>query len=172
MSYYDNNNMDIKSMAERCRDYYDPADFVIIINPDIEPFQYVIQRPENVKIHQPSAVTKELYYLKEPDVVLLNPGQTRMVPAYEADHVIKNLSDRMIIRNRAKQDAEGLAPTESTNDPATQHKYVKMIYQGKRDFMNEFNAQLTAEQSRNQEVSNELDAEPKRGPGRPKISVA
>lgn len=157
MSFYDNNNMDIKTMAERCREYYNPEDFVVIMNPDIEPFTYVIQRPENVNITQPSAMTKELYYLKDPDLVMLNPGQTRMVPAYEADHVIKQLVDKMVFRNREKIATEtGQTPNESTNDPATQHKYVKQIYQGKKDFMEEFNRQTVTAKKLDTDLEKEL----------------
>lgn len=182
MSFYNADNMDQKTMFERCREYYNPEDFVVVMNVDVEPFTYVQQRPENVKIHQPSQVTKEVYYTKDPDVITINPGQTRMVPAYEADNFIKLLTDKMVLRGRAKYIAEtGENPKESTSDPATQHKYIKMIYQGKKDFMAEYNQQTQQIESVNSELKSELeselDSEPvtsetPRGPGRPKKQVA
>ena len=168
--------MDQKTMYERCREYYAPEDFVVVQNIDTEDFTYVIQRPEHVMINQPSQVTKELYYTKDPDVVTLQPAQTRMVPAYEADHLIKQLVDKIVFRNRKNVEATGATPQESTNDPATQHKYIKQIFRGKRDFMSEFNAQLQApqqlENELEQELTSELDQPPTRGPGRPKKQIA
>jgi hypothetical protein len=175
MSFYDSDNMDQKTMAERCREYYDPADFVVIINADTEVFTYIIQRPENVTIHQPSSVTKELYYTKDPDVITLQPGQTRMVPAYEADHAIKLLTDKMVYRNRKKIIDTGETPQESTTDPSTQHKYIKAIFQGKRDFMHDYNQQLTATEASKNELEQELEdgiTEAARSAGRPKKQVA
>lgn len=178
MSFYDNDNMDQKTMAERCREYYDPAEFVVIMNCDIEPFTYIIQRPENVTIHQPSNVTKELYYSKEPDVVTLQPGQTRMVPAYEADHVIKQLTDKIVFRGRQDVDKEtGKTSTGSAMDPSTQHRYIKLIYQGKKDFMDEYNRQISQPNILDDELTKELDDDitdttAPRGPGRPKRQVA
>lgn len=176
MGFYDNDNMDQKTMYERCREYYAPEEFVVVMNIDIIPFTYVIQRPENVTIHQPSQVTKELYYTKDPDVITLQPGQTRMVPAYEADAVIKQLVDNIVMRNRAKIiDETGKNPQESTKDPTTQHKYIKQIYQGKRDFMNEYNQQVNAPAELDNQIEKELtnDLDPiTRGPGRPKKQIA
>jgi len=161
-SYYDNLDMNVKTVAERCREYYKPADFVVIMNIDDEDFSYTIQHPENVVINQPSPVTKELYYSKEPDNVTMKPGQTRLVAAYEADWMIKSLMDKMIFRNRAKVIAEGNTPSESAVDPATQHRYIKQIYQGKKDFMDEYNKQLTRENAQRESIGKELDESAKR----------
>lgn len=141
MGYYDNLNTEVKTVHERCREYYLPQDFVVVMNIDTEPFTYTIQRPENVTIHQPSPVEKELYYLHDPDTITLTPGQTRLVPAYEADHVIKQLIDKIVLRNRGRLIAEGQTPKESAMDPPTQHKYIRQIYQGKRDFISAYNDQ-------------------------------
>lgn len=177
MGFYDNLDMNVKTMAERCREYYAPEEFVVVMNIDTEPFKYQIQRPENVVIHQPSNVTKELYYSKDPDVVTLEVAQTRLVPAYEADHVIKQLVDKMVLRNRGKIIADGGTPSESGMDPSVQHKYITQIYQGKKDFMSEYNNQLNAENTQRESVAKELDDDEldtaiARGPGRPKKQVA
>lgn len=176
MGFYDNLDNNIKTVHERCRDYYSPADFVVIMNIDTLPFTYTIQRPENVTIHQPSAVEKELYYTKDPDTITLQPGQTRMVPAYEADWAIKCLIDRLVLRHRGKDLEEGKTPKESAMDPATQHKYIKQIYQGKKDFMTEYNATqaqpAAANTTMEQEISNDLEPTAQRHVGRPAKQAA
>lgn len=165
-SVYDSLDMNVKTVAERCREYYKPQDFVMIMNIDTEPFTYTIQRPDNVVINQPSPVTKELYYSKEPDNITLAPGQTRLVPAYEADWFIKSLMDKMIFRNRKKIIDEGNTPSESATDPSTQHRYIKQIYQGKKDFMSEYNKQLSQDKA-----EEKPDVQPRR-PGRPAQQTA
>lgn len=192
-SYYDNLNMDVKTLPERLREYYKPEDFVVIMNIDTKPLGYSIQRPENVRIHQPSPVTKELYYDKDPDQITLEPGDTRLCPAYEADWAIKQIIDVIVIGNRAQVALDGKTPTESAMDPSTQHKYIKKIFQGKRDFMSEYNQQLNKENDNRKQLEHDLEDnlptggstytpnlrgnndsvnEPvKRGPGRPKAEV-
>lgn len=177
MSFYDGDNMDQKTMAERCREYYDPADFVVIMNIDTEEFQYVIQRPENQVTHQPSPVTKETYFTKDPEVITLQSGQTRVVPAYEADHVIKTLTDKIIYREKRRLETEtGKVSHGSAMDPATQHRFIKQIFRGKRDFLSEFNQQLNVTQTVDDEIEKELsgalDENTQRSPGRPKKQVA
>jgi hypothetical protein len=157
MGFYDSQDDSIKTVHERCREYYSPAEFVVVMNIDTEPFTYTIQRPENVTIHQPSPVEKELYYLKDPDTITLQPGQTRMVPAYEADHIIKQLMDRIVLRRRGKVIEDGGTPKESVMDPATQRKYITQIYQGKRDFMSEYNDSRNAEEKSKEAIEKALE---------------
>lgn len=179
-NFYDSGDTGVKTMPERLREYYDPQDFVMIMNIDTEDFGYTIQRPENVNIHQPSAVTKELYYAKDPDVITLKPGETRMAPAYEADWMIDQLVKKLVLRNRGKfmnQSGQLLdpskVPTESATDSGTQHKYIKQIFQGKRDFMSEYNQQSQPKNDAIADLEKELDNEPtSRHPGRPKKQVA
>jgi hypothetical protein len=160
-NYYDTANNDVKTMVERCRDYYAPEDFVIVMNIDTKPFTYDIQRPENVIINQTSSVTSELYYKANPDHIVLEPGQTRLCPAYEADHIIKQLVDVIVLRNRGKIIADGGTPQESAVDPATQNKYIRMIFQGKKDFMQDYNQQnIEDANNMQQELEKALEDEP------------
>ena len=160
-TYYDTQDSSVKTVPERCREYYQPEDFVQVQNIDTQPFTYVIQRPENVLIHQPTTVTSELYYKKDPDTITLEVGQTRLCPAYEADHIIKQLMDKIIISNRQKVIAKGETPKESAIDPAVQHFYIKKIFQGKRDFMSEYNKNLVSDEARREAMEKELEAESK-----------
>jgi hypothetical protein len=172
MGYYDNLDNGVKTVHERCREYFSPAEFVVIMNIDTEAFTYTIQRPENVTIHQPSPVEKELYYLKDPDTITLEPGQTRLVPAYEADWMIKCLMDKMVLRNRGKVIAEGGTPRESVMDPATQHKYIRAIFQGKRDFMTEYNSARLADEKSKEAIERALDDELEPAAARPAAKPA
>lgn len=187
--FYSSQNSEVKTIQERCREYYALEDFVVIMNVDVKPFQYMVQRPENVIINQPNSVTKELYYKKDPEVITLQPGQTRLVPAYEADIMIKALIDaivmgkRRIAFNRARSEGmtedqiSALSQTlEHPMDPTTQNKYIREIFQGKQDLLNSYNQQASAPVQSAAEKDLELD-EPttetiRRSPGRPKKQVA
>jgi len=169
-SFYDPSNDTVKTVYERCREYYSPEDFVVVMNIDTKPLKYMVQRPENVVIDQPSAVTKELYYKADPEIVTLQPGQTRLVPAYEADHMIKALIDKLVLDKRGiaikeaqrkgteDEDVQVLLQTmESVNDPATQNRYIKQIFQGKRDFLAAYNDQVNTENKARESVANDLE---------------
>lgn len=176
MGFYDNVDMNVKQMSERCREYYLPEEYVVVMNIDREPFTYTIQRPENVQIHQPSTVEKELYYTKEPETITLQPGQTRLVPAYESDYIIKQLTDKIVLSGRGKIIADGGTPKESTGDPSTQHKYIQAIFQGKKNVISEYNQEVSDNESQAEQVEKELNAELEtatpRSPGRPKKQIA
>lgn len=173
-------SMDIKTVQERCREYYSVSDFVVVMNIDRFNFTYQIQRPENMAYNQPDSVTMNVTQTKPPERITLAPGETRLCPAYEADLMIKNLMDKMIYRDRKRvfDDAkaagqDNVSPKEAVMDPETQHKYIKQIYQGKKDFLSEYNDTLTNDVAKDLE-DDELPVETPvtRGPGRPKAQVA
>jgi hypothetical protein len=101
--------------------------------------------------------------VKNPERITMQPGATRLVPAYEADLMIKASIDKMVYANRSKIIADAGTPKESVSDPDTQRKYIESIYQGKRDFMSEYNESL-----KKPDVSGDLDDEPAR---RPKVAT-
>lgn len=176
--YYGQSNSDneIKTVQERCREFYSVADFVIIMNIDTQPFVYQIQRPENQSVNE-DGVHKNIYDVKPPERIIMQPGDTRLVPAYEADLMIKSLIDKIVYSKRAiviaankgKETQE--PPRESVMDPETQRKYIREIYQGKRDFLEEYNNSL-----KNHDVAKDLEDEPPttapRRPGRPARQAA
>jgi hypothetical protein len=168
-NFYDQSNANDKTLFERCYEFYKPEDFVVVMNVDDRPISYLIQRPENVLINQPSAVTKELYYLKDPETITLQPQQTRLCPAYEANHMIKASIDQIVLRKRGVAIKEAqrkgmddenvqdlLGAMEAVSDPQTQYKYIRLIFQGKRDFVSAYNDQINSENDQRQQATKDL----------------
>ena len=152
-----------KTVQERCREYYAIGDHVIVMNIDTQPFVYQVQRIENQSFDQPDSVHMNITNIKNPIRITLQAGETHLCPAYEADIMIKALIDKMVYSNRGKIIAESGTPKESVSDPDTQRKYIEAIYQGKRDFINEYNQSL-----KKPDVSGDLEDEPT---GRPKVAT-
>jgi hypothetical protein len=149
-----------KTVQERCRDFYAVSDFVVVMNIDTESFKYQVQRPENFSEDQPSAAEKNIYEVRHPEVITLKPGETRLCPAYESDIMIKALIDKMVYRKRGKAIADGIDPNiikESVRDPATQTRYIKKIYQGRRDFLAEYNQSVNISTERKASIEDELE---------------
>jgi hypothetical protein len=146
-----------KTVQERCREYYAIGDFVVVMNIDTNPFAYQVQRVENQSFDQPDTVHMNITNVKNPERITMQPGETRLVPAYEADLMIKALMDKIVYANRGKIISESGTPKESVSDPDTQRKYISSIYQGKRDFMQEYNDSL-----KKPDVSGDLEDEPTR----------
>lgn len=184
-------NDEEKTVQERCREYYPIGSFVVVMNIDTQPHVYQVQRIENQAVNE-EGVHRNIENVKPAERITMQPGDMRLVPAYEADLMIKSLMDRIIYRNRAKHielhkhDETPTPPTESVRDPATQRKYISAIYQGTRNFLDEFNSkhkeQMTDDiKAENMRLKEELerlkkaqgneDNEPKedapRRPGRP-----
>ena len=150
-----------KTVQERCREFYPINAFVVVMNIDTTPFMYQVQRVENQSVDD-DGVHQNVTNVKNPERIIMQPGDTRLVPAYEADLMIKALMDKIVYSARSKVIAEEGTPKESVRDPETQRKYIESIYQGQRDFMSEFNESL-----KKPDVSGDLD-EPS---GRPKVST-
>jgi hypothetical protein len=142
-SYYGQESTadEVKTVQERCREYYKMGKFVVVMNIDTQPFVYQVQRVENQMVTD-DGVSQTTTNLKNPERITLQPGQTRLVPAYEADLMIKALIDKIVYSNRRADEADGRSPRESVMDPQTQHKYIKQIYQGTKDFFAEYNNTL------------------------------
>lgn len=145
-SYYSPKANEQMTLRERCREFYVASDFVMVMNIDSEPFSYRIQRPENVIVNQPNPVTQEVYYLKDPELIVMQPGQIRLCPGYEADAMIDDLAKKMIHRGRQikidemTKTGQTIEIRESVLDPATQRNYISRIFQGKQDFMRDYNS--------------------------------
>lgn len=136
---------EIKTVQERCREFYAVNDFVVVMNIDRFPFVYQVHRVENQSFDQPDTVHMNITNVKPPERIIMQPGDSRLVPAYEADIMIKALIDKIVYRDRERiiLDSNGEeTPKESVMDPYTQRKYIKEVYQGKRNFMEEYNQSL------------------------------
>ena len=150
-----NSSQEQKTVQERCREFYAIGDFVVVMNIDTTPLVYQVQRVENQSFDQPDPVHMNTTNVKNPERITMQPGDTRLVPAYEADLMVKALMDKMVYRNRSKIIAKEGTPKESVSDPDTQRKYISEVYQGKRDFMEEFNKSV-----QKPDVSGDLEDEP------------
>lgn len=132
------------TVQERCREFYKIGAFVVVMNIDTMPFVYQVQRAENQSVND-EGVHQNISNIKPPERITMQPGDTRLVPAYEADLMIKALIDKLVYTHREKHialhknDEQPDPPKESVRDPFTQRKYIELIYQGQRDFMEEFN---------------------------------
>lgn len=130
---------DVMTVQERCRDYYKIGTFVVIMNIDTSPFVYQVQREANQSVSD-DGVSQTIINVKPPERITLQPGQTRLVPAYEADLMIKALIDKIVNANRSKDLSDEKTPRESVMDPQTQKKYIALIYQGQKDFLTDYNS--------------------------------
>lgn len=165
---------EIKTVQERCREFYAINDFVVVMNIDRFPFVYQVQRVENQSFDQPDPVHMNITNIKNPERIILQPAESRLVPAYEADLMIKSLMDKIVYRDRAQTivDSNGEeTPKDSVMDPATQRKYIKKIYQGKRDFMQEYNDSLKKPDVA-KDLEDDSQTEAPRRPGRPAKQTA
>jgi hypothetical protein len=142
---------EVKTVQERCREYYKMGKFVVVMNIDTHPFMYQVQRVENQMVSD-DGVSQTIVNMKNPERITLQPGQTRLVPAYEADLMVKALIDKIVYSNRHIDELKGNTPKESVMDPSTQHKYIKQIYQGTRDFLEDYNTSINK-----QSVLDDLD---------------
>lgn len=163
-----NSSDEQKTIQERCREFYGINEFVVVMNIDTLPYVYQVQRIENQSFDESDSPHMNITNIKPPERIIMQTGETRLVPAYEADLMIKGLIDKIVYRNREKiiVDSKGEeSPRESVADPSTQRKYIGEIYQGKRDFLSEYNDSL-----KKPDVSGDLDDDQTKAPvrrGRP-----
>lgn len=146
-------------IRERLRRYYATSDFVTVINVDTKPLKYQFMRPEGQETFQPSPYESETHNLENPRVVTLQPGETKLCPAYEADLMIENLI-KQISSSKTQDlvDAGTLRPDRATtnwSDPQLQTDLIEEIFLGKQDLVGQFNAQNVRG-----EVEKELELEP------------
>lgn|ERR1035437_167843 len=137
---------DNKTLRDRCRDLYAPEDFVTVINIDTSPITYQFMPPEHQKIFQPAPYAQEIHNVKPPKRVTLQPGETKLCPAYEADLMIEALVKQITSkRTQRKIDAGELEPrlaTSNWSDPQIQISLIKDIFQGKQDLVSKYNEGL------------------------------
>lgn len=136
---------DSKSFGERLRDYYSDSDFVRIQNIDTKSVSYQFQTVENEVFTQPAPHLGETYHKNPPQVVTLQPGQTKLCPAAEADAFMTTLIKQITSRKTHDDIEKGIvAPWQSSNwsDPATQKRIIEQALVGKEDLIGQYNASL------------------------------
>lgn len=133
---------DTKTLGERLRDFYDPEDFVTVINVDTEPIKYQFTSPTDIETFSDYPGHKDTIVRRPPQVVTLQPGETKLCPAYEADLMIENLIKQMTFKKTQDDiDAKRVVSSQTANwtDPSVQNKLIKEIFLGKRDVIGSYN---------------------------------
>lgn len=138
-------NTNIQTLGQRLREYYSPEDFVTVQNVDTLPITYQFTSPTDRETFSDYPGHKETIMKRPPQRVTLQPGETKLCPAYEADLMIENLIKQMTSKSTANKIATGDAVAwQSTNwsDPIVQEKLIGQIFLGKKDILGEYNSDL------------------------------
>lgn len=143
-SYYGApNDSSVKMIRERLRDLYDPEDFVTVINVDTKPITYQFAAPQDLETFSDYPGHKNTIQKRPPQRITLQPGDTKLVPAYEADQMIEATVKQIAVsRVQAKIDSGELDKRVGVADwtnPYFQTEMIKQIFVGKKDILNEYN---------------------------------
>ncbi len=157
----------VKTIGERLRDLYDPEDFVTVINVDTKPIKYQFTSPSDIETFSNHPGHKNTIQKRPPQVVTLQPGDTKLCPAYEADHMLETLV-KQIAMNRLNSKVESGELTDRSasfdwTDPYFQQNILKEAFVGKKDILNAYNAPV--------DVSKDLELDESPKVGRPRKEV-
>lgn len=154
-------NLSRKSLGEHLRDYYSDTDFVTVQNIDSKPLSYQFMDPKNEQFVQTAPYNGETYQLKPPMVETLQPGQTKLCPAFEADRMLESLIKQITSsKTAAGIQRKELEPWQSSDwsDPLTQKGIVDKAFLGKEDILGNF--QNRAAVPVEAEVATDLELDP------------
>jgi hypothetical protein len=133
------------TLGERLRTYYEDTDFVTVQNTDIRPITYQFAAPGDIETYSAYPGDKNTVVKRPPSVITLEPGQTKLCPAYEADLMIENLIKQITSRKVADDVTAGKVKPWSTAkwlDPNIQKKLIEEIFIGKEDVLATYNEGL------------------------------
>jgi len=135
------------SLGERLREYYEPHEFVTIQNIDTQPVKYQFAEPESVETFSNYAGHKDTVIKRPPQVVTLQPGETKLCPAYEADLMIENLIKQVAMKRSEEQRRKNnsLFVSGDWTDPELQKKLIEQIFVGKEDVVSKYNSEIKTE---------------------------
>ncbi len=150
---------DNKSLGERLRDYYQPDQFVTVQNIDNKPLSYQFMDPKNEQFTQSAPYNGETYQTAPPSIVTLQPGQTKLCPAFEADRMLETLIKQITSSKTARLIKDGTyQPWQAANwsDPQTQTAVLKDAFLGVEDLVGQYNKQVPkADVSKDLDITNE-----------------
>jgi hypothetical protein len=133
----------VKMIRERLRELYDPEDFVTVINVDTKPVTYQFARPSDTETFSDFPGHKNTIQKGVPQRITLQPGDTKLVPAYEADLMIEAVIKQVAVsRIQDRVDSGELDKRQATadwTDPFFQNSMIKQIFVGKKDILNDYN---------------------------------
>lgn len=169
-SYYGSpTDTGVKMIRERLRELYDPEDFVTVINADTAPLVYQFAAPQDTETFSDYPGHKNTIQKRPPQRITLQPGDTKLAPAYEADQMIESGIKQVAMRGiNDKVESGELDRQKATFDwtnPTFQIHWIKQFYVGKKDILGEYNKPAP-------DVSKDLDLneQPHRAVGRPKTA--
>lgn len=167
-------NSQIKMIRERLREKYDPEDFVTVINVDTRPVTYQVASPNDIETYSSGPADKNTVMKRPPQRYTLQPGDTKLVPAYEADMMIETLI-KQIAMNRLETRLENgeinrnpSGNTADWTDPFFQETLINQIFVGKKDILGDYNMQAAQPTAA---VEKDLDINEPRPVGRPRKEV-
>lgn len=156
---------DVKPLRERLREYYGETDFVTVINIDTKPLKYQFMPPDGQQFVQSGAWNGETYNIKPPQVVILQPGGTKLCPAYEADLMIENLIKQVVaggVENKIRLGQLRPDAIADWTDPVTQKNLINKIFLGKQDLIGQFNQTVNDAKQPEVKESNDSTGQPAR----------
>jgi len=131
------------TLRERLRQKYDPEDFVTVINADTKPITYQFASPADQETFSDYPGHKNTIMRKPPRRLTIQPGVTKLCPAYEADQFIEVGIKQMAMRGLNSQvDAGKLDSHKATadwTDPNFQEAMIAKFFMGKKDILNSYN---------------------------------
>jgi len=161
----------VKMIRERLRELYDPEDFVTVINVDTNPVTYQFAAPQDSETFSDYPGHKNTIQKRPPQRITLQPGDTKLVPAYEADQMIEATVKQVAMsRIQAKIDAGEIdkrVGVADWTDPYFQNTLISQIFIGKKDILSDYNSKPV-------EVSKDLELNEIEQPkpvGRPRKEV-
>lgn len=136
-------NTSVKPLRERLRELYEPEDFVTVINGDTKPLKYQFASPADLETYSDYPGHKNTIQKRPPQVVTLQPGDTKLCPAYEADLMIETgVKQLAMSRIQAKIDSGEVdvrVGVADWTDPFFQIEAIKQFFVGKKDILNAYN---------------------------------
>lgn len=171
-SYYGDGsgNQDNKTIIDRLRDRYDPDEFVVVKNIDNDPVVYQFVKPSAVETYSPNPGEKMTVQHEPPRRLTIQPGESKLCPAYEADKIAECTIKQIINKKthlKIKQGEFGATQASDWSDPKTVEDMLDEIIVGKEDIVNSYNlTKPTVKEDVNKDLG--LDDEPKQRPGRPR----
>jgi hypothetical protein len=161
-----------RSIGDALRALYDPSDFVVVKNIDKKPITYQCIAPEALETFSDYPGHKDTVMHKPPQRFTLQPGETKLCPAYEADMMISNLVKQILINRTQDKINKGELNSGQAVDwsnPAAQDALLDQIYLGKHDILNSYNqAPSVPENSARDDVEEALNIENEPRTTRPK----
>jgi len=153
-------NTNVKPIRERLRELYEPEDFVTVINGDVKPLKYQYASPADIETYSDYPGHKNTIQKRVPQVVILQPGDTKLCPAYEADLMIEvGVKQLAMSRVQSKIDSGEIdvrVGVADWTDPYFQVEAIKQFFVGKKDILNAYNNEAKAADMATKDL--ELDA--------------